>query len=136
MVTDTTNRNDEPSVVYAHEVSHEWHRRTVLKGLKGFNGLKHNRAHRFDADHLLLAAAEHHGRDTDRSCPVCASPDLREVTWVYSEKLGRRSGTARRDDEIARLVAEVGPITVHFVEVCPRCHWNFLLKEVTAREPR
>lgn len=130
MLTDKNNSNHEPRVTYAHEVSHEWRRRTVLKRLLLAD------AHRFHADHLLLAAAEHHGRATDRNCPVCASPDLREVAWVYSEKLGRRSGTARRDDEIARLVAEVGPITVHFVEVCPHCHWNFLLKEVTAHEPR
>lgn len=130
MLTDTNNSNHNPRVAYVHEVSHEWRRRTVLKGLLLAD------APRFHADHLLLAAAQHHGRDTDRSCPVCAAPDLREVTWVYSEKLGRRSGTARRDEEIARLVAEVGPITVHFVEVCPRCHWNFLLKEVTALQPR
>lgn len=130
MLTDKNISNDEPKVIYAHEISHEWRRRTVLKGLD------QHRPHRFQADHLLLAAAQHHGRDTERNCPVCSSPELREVTWVYSEKLGRRSGTARRDDEIARLVAEVGPITVHFVEVCPHCHWNFLLKEVTAREPR
>lgn len=57
---------------------------------------------------------------------------MQEVKWVYGEKLGRRTGTARSQEEIERMVEEVGPITVHFVEVCPACKWNHLLKEVTA----
>lgn len=84
-----------------------------------------------DADFILRAAAEHHGTDAGRDCPVCGAA-LREVKWVYSEKLGRRTGTARSTEEIERMVGEVGPVTVHFVEVCRSCKWNHLLKEVTA----
>lgn len=113
---------------FEHEVSHEWQRRTALRELSQ-GRLRVDDA--CDADFLLRAAAEHHGVDSPRPCPVCGAP-MREVKWVYSEKLGRRTGTARSDEEIDRLVAEVGPITVHVVEVCAACKWNHLLKEVTA----
>lgn len=113
---------------FEHEVSHEWQRRSALRALH----LGHARIDDYcDADFLLRAAAEHHGTDSPRPCPVCGET-MRNVKWVYSEKLGRRTGTARSDEEIARLVGEVGPITVHIVEVCPHCKWNHLLKEVTA----
>lgn len=111
---------------YIHEVSHEWQRRVALR--QGHSLID---AH-CDADFLLRAAAEHHGTDAPRPCPVCESDALRVVTWVHSENLGRRTNTARSEEEIDRLVAEVGPITVHVVEVCPTCKWNFLLKELTA----
>ena len=80
---------------------------------------------------LFRAAAQHHGEDSARPCPVCGEA-MRDVRWVYSEKLGRRTGTARNEEEIDRLVAEVGTLTVHVVEVCPACKWNHLLQEVTA----
>ncbi len=117
-----------PMVSFVHEVSHEWQRRNTLRSLQQGHLLYDDYC---DADFLLRAAAEHHGVDAERPCPVCGEP-LREVKWVYSEKLGRRTGTARSDEEIERLVGEVGPITVHVVEVCAHCKWNHLLKEITA----
>lgn len=116
------------AVYYGNEVSHEWQRRTVLRQLQAGQLLYDDYC---DADFLLRAAAEHHGEDSPRPCPVCGE-QMRDVRWVYSERLGRRSGTARSEDEIARMVAEVGPITVHIVEACGHCKWNFLLKELTA----
>lgn len=114
---------------YTHELSHEWQRRAVLRdyhaGLLPIDDL-------CDADFLLRAAAQHHGEAAPRPCPICGDEQMRLVRWVHGERLGRRSNTARSETEIDRLVAEVGPITVHFVEVCPRCRWNYLLKEVTA----
>lgn len=113
---------------YEHEVSHEWQRRHTLRELK--------RGHMpidvaCDADFLLRAAAQHHGVESSRPCPVCGGA-MRDVRCVYSEKLGRRTGTARSEAEIDRLAAEVGALTVHIVEVCPSCKWNYLLQEVTA----
>ena len=102
--------------VYEGEVSHEWRRRHALRELNAGR---------------MRIAAEHHGTASPRPCPICGA-ELREITWVYSEKLGRRTGTARSAEEIDRMVHEVGPITVHFVEVCRDCKWNHLLKEVTA----
>lgn len=115
-------------VRFVHEVSHEWQRRSTVRSLMQGQLLIDEVC---DADFLLRAAAEHHGRDAARPCPVCGKA-MREVKWVYSEKLGRRTGTARGDEEIERLVAEVGPLTVHLVEVCTHCKWNHLLKEATA----
>ncbi|MCP1388673.1 DUF5318 domain-containing protein [Corynebacterium sp. TA-R-1] len=115
-------------VSFIHEISHEWQRRTTLREFRQGRVLIDEIC---DADFLLRAAAEHHGQASARECPICGK-EMREVTWVYSERLGRRSGTARNEDEIARLVAEVGPITVHLVEVCAHCKWNYLLKEFTA----
>ncbi|OEY04762.1 hypothetical protein A0K93_06545 [Corynebacterium sp. BCW_4722] len=115
-------------VRYVHEVSHEWRRRNTLRAFRQGHVLIDELC---DADFLLRAAAEHHGDASISNCPVCGEA-MRDVKWVYSEKLGRRTGTARSDDEIERMVEEVGPITVHVVEVCQHCKWNHLLKEFTA----
>ncbi|WP_288832631.1 DUF5318 family protein [uncultured Corynebacterium sp.] len=113
---------------YSREISHEWQRRTTLReyarGRVPADAL-------CDADFLLRAAAEFHGAPSPRPCPICGS-EMRDVSWVYGDALGRRSGTARDDSEIDALVAEVGPITVHVVEVCLHCRWNHLLREMTA----
>ena len=113
---------------YEHEVSHEWRRRQTLRELKMGRVPMRDVC---DADFLLRAAAQHHGEDSARPCSVCGGA-MRNVRWVYSEKLGRRTGTARSEDEIDRLAHEVGPLTVNVVEVCPVCKWNHLLQEVTA----
>lgn len=113
---------------YRNEISHEWQRRFTLRDYK--QG-RITREAICDADFLLRAAAEHHGEASERTCPICQS-HMRIVRWVYSEKLGRRTGTARSEEEIDTLVQEVGPITVHFVEVCQHCRWNHLLRELTA----
>lgn len=52
---------------------------------------------------------------------------MRNILWVYGEDLGRRSGSARSEAEIEELIHEVGPFTVHKVEVCGTCRWNHLL---------
>ncbi len=117
-----------PVFAYSQEISHEWERRATLRD--------HARGRvpadeLCDADFLLRAAAEFHGTPSPRPCPICGGT-MSDVTWVYGDNLGRRSGTARNAEEIDALAAEVGPITVHVVEVCPHCRWNHLLKEVTA----
>ena len=114
--------------VFHGEVSHEWQRRTALRE---YRAGRMSREQICDADFLLRAAAEHHGSPAARPCPVCEAK-MREVKWIYGDNLGRRSGTARNDAEIDRIVHEVGPTTVHVVEVCSTCRWNYLLKEVTA----
>ncbi|QYH19059.1 DUF5318 family protein [Corynebacterium aquatimens] len=115
-------------IKFTHEISHELQRRDTLRQLRQGHLLIDDYC---GADFLLRAAAEYHGQPSSRVCPICER-EMRDVKWVYGERLGRRSGTARDDGEIARLVAEVGPITVHVVEVCGHCKWNYLLKEVTA----
>ncbi len=85
-----------------------------------------------DADFLLVTAGRYHGQPSDHPCPVCGGTDLRTVLWVYGEDIGRASGSARSEEEIAKLVSGHRECTVHTVEVCPDCRWNHLLKAVTA----
>ncbi|MDY3128228.1 MAG: DUF5318 family protein [Corynebacterium sp.] len=80
-----------------------------------------------DADFLLVTAAKYHGLQTQRGCPLCESP-LLTATWVHGEELGKRSGSARSWEEIARLAAEGITFSVHTVEVCAHCLWNHLLR--------
>lgn len=106
-----------------HTISHEWERRAVLRE---FRAGKKSREEVCDADFLLRAAGEHHGVDAVRACPICEG-NMRNILWVYGDNLGRRSGSARSEVEIAELIDEVGPFTVHKVEVCGTCRWNHLL---------
>ena len=116
-------------VVYRNEVSHRFARAELLRRWRAGDV---SRDEVCDADFLLLTAAEYHGRPAGRPCPVCGSEDLRIVQWIHGEQLGRMAGTARSDEEIARIVAAGKDATVHTVEVCPRCRWNYLLNAVTA----
>lgn len=116
------------SVGYKHVVSHEWERAAHLRD---FRAGRLSRAQVCDADFLLRAAAEHHGVDSPRPCPVCDGP-LRLTRWIYGDNLGRRSGSARSEQEIADIASEGLQFTVHRVEVCLKCHWNHLLTSALA----
>lgn len=116
-------------IQYRYEVSHQWQRRSLLRR---FRAGQVPREALCDADFLLVTAARFHGVPAPAPCPVCGSEDARVVRWVHGEELGRRSGTARSEEEIAALVAERGEVSVHTVEVCPRCRWNHLLSSATA----
>ena len=67
------------SVAYKHVLSHEWER---AHHLREFRAGQLTREEVCDADFLLRAAAEHHGRTMDKECPVCGEP-LRLTRWVY-----------------------------------------------------
>ncbi|WP_152823041.1 MULTISPECIES: DUF5318 family protein [unclassified Corynebacterium] len=114
---------------YRYDVSYQWQRRTLLRR---FRAGQVPREELCDADFLLVTAARFHGHPAPEPCPVCGSLELRVVRWVHGEDLGRRSGTARTEEEIAALVAERGEVTVHTVEVCPACRWNHLVRSATA----
>lgn len=81
-----------------------------------------------DADSYLLRAAKFHGRPSAEHCPICRKEPLTLVSWVFGEGLGRASGSARSDEEIARLSQIAEEFTVHDVEVCRTCSWNHLVK--------
>ncbi|KGM18196.1 hypothetical protein CAURIC_11235 [Corynebacterium auriscanis] len=97
-----------------------------------------------DATSSLIASAEVLGHRAERLCPVCGSEKLYDTRWIHGELLGEKSGTARSVKEIdvvledfsqGRLQAEMaenpGEITVHIVEVCLHCRWNFLVRVET-----
>eukprot|EP01133_Synstelium_polycarpum_P022412 gene22412-26880_t len=87
-----------------------------------------------DADPYLLRAAKFHGRGSDVVCPICRKEQLTLVSWVFGDKLGQVSGSARTSDELARLAETAEEFTVHVVEVCRTCSWNHLVQSYSARD--
>jgi hypothetical protein len=79
-----------------------------------------------EADTYLLRAAKHHGEEAGRPCPICKDPGLVTVTYVYGDELGPYSGRVRQTAELTDMAHRFGSFTVYVVEVCLRCHWNFL----------
>lgn len=79
-----------------------------------------------DADPYLLRAAKHHGEAAASPCPVCASDSLVTVTYVYGDELGPYAGRVRQTSELAAMATKFGEFKVYVVEVCQKCHWNFL----------
>jgi hypothetical protein len=79
-----------------------------------------------DADPYLLRAARHHGEAAPSPCPACGDPGLVHVTYVYGDELGPYAGRVRATTELDRMAGQFGAFTVYVVEVCQRCHWNFL----------
>lgn len=81
-----------------------------------------------DADVYLLRAAGFHGVPTETACPVCRKENLAEVSWIFGDDLDSASGSARGADEIHQLALAHDAFTVHVVEVCRSCSWNFLVE--------
>ncbi|WKD60030.1 hypothetical protein CCASP_08290 [Corynebacterium caspium DSM 44850] len=116
-------------VSFSNEVSYEWQRRSLLRKWQNKEISKEEIC---DADFILTTSARYHGWLAETPCPICARADLYLMHWVHGENLGWRSGSARSRAEIARLVNEHGPITVHLVEVCVHCGWNYVRTAYTA----
>ncbi|WP_137722948.1 DUF5318 domain-containing protein [Prescottella subtropica] len=81
-----------------------------------------------DASPYLLRAAKFHGRGSEVMCPVCRKEELTLVSWVFGDKLGPVTGSARTPEEIVRLAATEEEFSVHVVEVCRTCSWNHLVQ--------
>lgn len=81
-----------------------------------------------DADPYLLKAAKFHGEAVGGPCPVCKDPDFTHVTYVYGDQLGPYSGRVRQHADLPEMARMYGEFKVYVVEVCQRCHWNFLMK--------
>ncbi len=114
-------------------VSYQWQRAQVLRDFH--TGLL-SREEICDADFLLRAATQYHGQPMERPCPICHM-QLWQTWWIYGEHLGSRSGSARSPEEIARIARTLKgkEFSVHWVEVCPHCHWNHLLETATVTGP-
>ena len=88
-----------------------------------------------DASPYLLRAAKFHGRPSETMCPICRKEQVTLVSWVFGERLGQVSGSARSTDEIARLATTAEEFAVHVVEVCRTCSWNHLVQSYVAGLP-
>ena len=106
-------------------VDHSLQRRSALRRLFSGGGLSSDLC---DADPYLLKAAKFHGEPAIQACPACRDAGLVTVTYVYGDQLGPYSGRIRRTDELAAMCTRFGEFSVYVVEVCQRCHWNFLLR--------
>ncbi len=81
-----------------------------------------------DANPYLLTAASFHGTTSDAACPICRKEALTLVSWVFGDRLGQASGSARSAAEIEQLAHNHAEFSVHVVEVCRTCHWNHLVR--------
>lgn len=81
-----------------------------------------------DAEPYLLRAAKFHGEPAGTPCPVCRDAGLVTVTYVYGDQLGPYSGRIRATADLPAMAHQFGAFSVYVVEVCQRCHWNFLLR--------
>lgn len=111
---------DRPRAV----VDHGLQRRAALRRLFGGRGLDSDLC---DADPYLLKAARFHGEPVGQACPACRDEGLVTVTYVYGDELGPYSGRIRKGEELPEMAFRFGAFSVYVVEVCQRCHWNFLL---------
>ena len=93
-----------------------------------------------DADPLLLRAALHHGEESQVACPICATPRLLNLNYVFGEQLGQYSGRIKSTAELEEMQSEYGEFKVCVVEVCTDCGWNnmivsYLLGDGVKRRP-
>ena len=114
-------------------VDHESARRVVdysLARRAALLGLRSGRVRRedvCDAQTYLRRAAGYHGRRTTDTCPVCQHERLVEVTYAFSDSFpDAGNGRARARKELRELATTLPEISVHQVEVCLSCGWNFL----------
>jgi hypothetical protein len=89
---------------------------------------------------MLLRAAKHHGESTEIPCPVCQTPNLTTLSYVFGDQLGQYSGRIKRTPELEEMAHEFGEFKVVVVEVCQSCHWNhmilsYLLGDGVKRKP-
>jgi hypothetical protein len=80
-----------------------------------------------DADRILISSAIHHGYSAGEPCPVCHRAGLMRLNYVFGDQLGQYSGRIKSDAELEEMETEFGEFTVHVVEVCPDCKWNYLI---------
>lgn len=88
-----------------------------------------------DANPYLLRAAKFHGKVSDTICPICRKEQVTLVSWVFGDKLGQVSGSARTLEEISKLATTAEEFSVHVVEVCRTCSWNHLVQSYVAGLP-
>lgn len=80
-----------------------------------------------DASPYLLRAAKFHGVPAETTCPICRKEPLTHVFWVFGDRLGPIANSARSPEELDELANRFAQFTVHQVEVCRTCSWNYLI---------
>ncbi len=89
-----------------------------------------------DAHPDLVRAAKSVGEPIEASCPVCDSPDLALVSYVFSDELPKReNGMVWPREDLAPLL-KFREVRLYTVEICPDCSWNHLRSQVTLGQGR
>lgn len=125
-------RTLEPVRIQRQVVDYALQRRSLLAEVySGRRGVKEV----CDAGPYLLRAAKFHGKGSDIVCPICRKEQLTHVSWVFGDKLGPVSGSARTHEELVRLASSEEEFSVHVVEVCRTCSWNHLVQSYVLGSP-
>jgi hypothetical protein len=80
-----------------------------------------------DAHPELIRAAKNIGVEIRRSCPLCATPSLRQVRYVYGDELKHLSGrVVYPNGWELELSGRFNEFRCYAIEVCVECSWNHL----------
>jgi len=85
-----------------------------------------------DAHPELLRAAQHLGRSSGESCPVCSEAELREVTYVFGARLPSGGACPATRAELLKLERREEPVQCYAVEACLACHFHHLARKWSA----
>ena len=96
--------------------------RQVREGIKMVESL-------CDAHFDLIRAAKGVGRLMGELCPVCNEVELRQVVYVFGEKLSASGVCPVSKADLRRLERRELPVTCYAVEVCVGCKFNHLLRK-------
>ena len=83
-----------------------------------------------DAHPELLRNAEHCGRPSTETCPICDGLDgeLVLVTYVFGSRLPASGRCMTSVQELQKLDKGSRELAAYVVEVCRGCSWNHLLR--------
>ena len=124
----TTGRAAAAGQPVAAAVDYRLARAATLRSLRSGQLGRHEVC---DAQRELQRNAEFCGQPTDRSCPICDTEGLVEVTYVFGSRLPKHGRCITTQAEMQRLKQRVSVSTGYVVEVCIACGWNHLVRRFT-----
>ncbi len=124
----TTGRASAPGQPVAAAVDYRLARAATLRSLRSGQLGRHEVC---DAQRELQRNAECCGQPTDRSCPICDTEGLVEVTYVFGSRLPKHGRCITTRAEMQRLQHRASVSTGYVVEVCIGCGWNHLVRRFT-----
>jgi hypothetical protein len=110
-------------MVRGGRIDYRMARRALLRDVA--TGLRHPREV-CDAHPDLVRAGRNIGETADGECPICERADLRFVTYVFGERVGRHSGRVVLRNDLGSMTRRYGRLNVYTVEVCTTCCWHHL----------
>lgn len=113
---------------------HVDYRLARASALADYRGGITDRADVCDAHPELVRAAREVGTAVDEACPICETPPLVHVTYVFGPRLPAFGRCITLRGELARLAARPGTHIAYVVEVCRTCSWNHLTRRSTLGE--